>query len=60
MISFFYILHSDKLNRFYSGLTTITVQERLENHINKVYSKTNFTQKADDWTDFIAIPYQDF
>ncbi|MCH7414378.1 GIY-YIG nuclease family protein [Belliella sp. R4-6] len=39
MASFFYIIHSKKLNRFYSGVTSVSVQERLDNHINKVYSK---------------------
>ena len=44
-----YILYSGKLNRFYTGITTLSVEERLENHIQKKYGSGNFTQKADDW-----------
>jgi putative endonuclease len=54
--SFVYILHSKTLNRFYTGLTTLNVEERLENHISKKYSKFNFTQKANDWELFYSIP----
>ena len=47
--SFVYILYSKKLDRFYTGITTLTLAERFENHIQKHYGKLNFTQKADDW-----------
>ena len=46
---FVYILFSEKLNRFYTGVTTIELDERLENHLLKKYNKLNFTQKAEDW-----------
>ncbi|MFD2037464.1 GIY-YIG nuclease family protein [Belliella marina] len=49
MNAYFYILHCEKLDRFYSGITTLSPEERLENHINKVYSKRNFSQKVDVW-----------
>ncbi|WP_111319879.1 GIY-YIG nuclease family protein [Algoriphagus chordae] len=52
---FVYILHSNSLNRFYTGLTSLSVLERLENHIAKKYSKFNFTQKANDWILFHSI-----
>lgn len=52
---FVYILYSESLNRFYIGLTSLSVEERLENHIAKKYSKFNFTQKASDWTLFHFI-----
>ena len=55
MKSYFYILYSEKLNRFYTGITTLEVEQRLQNHINKIYDKTNFTQKADDWILFHPV-----
>ncbi|PRY90766.1 GIY-YIG nuclease family protein [Mongoliibacter ruber] len=59
MKAFVYILFSEKLNRFYSGITTLEVDQRIQNHINKVYGKFNFTQKADDWILFHFIECQD-
>ncbi|MFC0264185.1 GIY-YIG nuclease family protein [Fontibacter flavus] len=46
--SFVYILYSTKLDRFYTGITTLLVEERFENHLQKRFGKLNFTQKADD------------
>ena len=60
MKSYFYILHSEKLNRFYSGITTLDVGQRLQNHVDKIYSNKNFTQKADDWILFHFIECEDF
>ncbi len=37
------------MDSFYTGITTLTVEERFGNHIQKRYGKLNFTQKADDW-----------
>ncbi|ERM84623.1 hypothetical protein P872_24720 [Rhodonellum psychrophilum GCM71 = DSM 17998] len=34
---FLYILFSTQLDRFYTGVTTLAVQKRIENHINKKY-----------------------
>jgi putative endonuclease len=50
-----YILYSKKLDRFYTGVTTLPIEERLENHLQKRYGKLNFTQKADDWTLFWSL-----
>ncbi|TVP44488.1 MAG: GIY-YIG nuclease family protein [Mongoliibacter sp.] len=60
MDAYFYILHSQKLGRFYSGITTLDPSQRLENHVNKIYGNSNFTRKADDWNLFLAIKCQDF
>lgn len=60
MEAYFYVLHSEKLKRFYSGVTTLGVQDRFESHLKKVYGKSNFTQKADDWTIFLTIRCKDF
>jgi|AntRauTorcE11897_2_1112592.scaffolds.fasta_scaffold180653_1 putative endonuclease len=60
MESFVYILFSEDLDRFYTGLTTLTIDERLENHLEKKYSELNYTQKTDDWELFYAIKCEDF
>ncbi|WP_370691899.1 GIY-YIG nuclease family protein [Rhodonellum sp.] len=57
---FLYILFSTQLDRFYTGVTTLAVQERIENHINKKYGKLNFTQKANDWVLHHYIQCEDF
>jgi putative endonuclease len=54
-IFFVYILYSRTLDRFYTGLTALPVEERLQNHIDKKYSRLNFTQKANDWVLFFSI-----
>jgi len=57
---FVYILYSEKLQRFYTGVTTLDIEERLENHIDKKYGKLNFTQKANDWKLFHYIQCENF
>jgi putative endonuclease len=50
MISWVYILHSSKLNKYYIGFTTESPEGRLEKHLNKFYEEPKtFTKKADDW-----------
>jgi len=58
--SFVYILYSKKLDRFYTGVTTLHLEERLENHLQKRYGKLNFTQKASDWTLFWSLECTSF
>ena len=50
-----YILHSSKLNRFYTGSSELAASERLELHLNKYYGNNKFSAKADDWKLFLAI-----
>ncbi|MBR11036.1 MAG: excinuclease ABC subunit C [Rickettsiales bacterium] len=50
-----YILHSKKLNRFYTGSTELDALDRLDLHLGKYYGKDKFTAKADDWTLFLVI-----
>ena len=47
-----YILHSEKLNRFYTGYTA-NLLERLDFHQNSESRK--FTYNAKDWTLFLII-----
>ena len=50
MISWVYILHSSKLNKYYIGFTTDSPEGRLQKHLDKFYeAPKTFTSKADDW-----------
>ncbi len=48
-----YILHSNKLNRFYIGYSA-NFELRLKFHKDKI-DKTKYTAKADDWEVFLTI-----
>ncbi|UPQ80262.1 GIY-YIG nuclease family protein [Flavobacterium azooxidireducens] len=48
-----YILHSQKLNRFYIGYTT-NLDLRLDFHLHDTQAR-KFTYKADDWTLFFSL-----
>ena len=50
-----YIIHSEKLNRFYIGSTT-DMKQRLINHNTHHHGNKTFTSKASDWKIFIFIP----
>jgi putative endonuclease len=49
-----YILHSEKLDRFSLGATSIAPQERLRRHNQRYYSH-KFTAKGIPWTIFLTI-----
>lgn len=57
---FVYVLYSKTLRKSYTGITTLLVEERLENHLKKKYSKSNFTQKAMDWEVFWFLEGESF
>ena len=50
-----YILHSQKLDRFYIGSTSLTPEERLELHLQKHFGSDAFTAAAKDWELFFFI-----
>lgn len=52
-----YILHSSKLNKFYTGSSELAASERLELHLNKYYGDNKYTSKTDDWKLFLAIDW---
>ena len=54
-----YIIHSEKLNRFYIGSTT-DINQRLINHNTHHHGNKTFTSKADDWEIFIFIPTSNY
>jgi putative endonuclease len=53
-MSFVYILHSQQVDRFYIGFTTISVQDRLSHHLEKYY-KNKYTGIANDWQEFLVV-----
>jgi putative endonuclease len=46
-----YILYSEKLDKFYIGASTLSVEERLARH-NDVYYTDKFTSKGIPWVVF--------
>ena len=50
-----YILYSEKLNRFYTGICQDDVNERINKHNDQSYGKHRFTAKAKDWQPYISI-----
>jgi putative endonuclease len=50
-----YIIHSNKLNRFYTGIYQNSLEERIYKHNTHFYSNKSFTAKAEDWTLFLRI-----
>jgi putative endonuclease len=48
-----YILHSEKLDRFYIG-SCKDISNRIGQHLNKEFTKS-FTSVAEDWALFLSI-----
>ena len=55
-----YILHSDKLDKFYVGATHLTVSERTVKHNKHAYGNHRFTALANDWKLFLDIHANDY
>ena len=47
-----YILHSDKLDKFYVGATHLTVSERTVKHNKHAYGNHRFTALANDFVKY--------
>ena len=54
-----YILYSESLDRFYTGITSLVTHERLQNHIEKKYTGNKYTKKADDWVLYFQLDCSD-
>jgi putative endonuclease len=50
-----YILYSPKLDKYYTGVSTETVEERLTKHNTGLYGQ-HFTSQTNDWKIFLVIP----
>ena len=59
MSAYCYIIFSQKLNRFYTGISQSDPQVRLEKHNLHLYGEHRFTAEADDWELFLTIPVED-
>ena len=57
--SFFYILFSASANKYYTGITSTTVAERIHKHNAGFYDK-HFTSIASDWELKLEIEFVDF
>ncbi|MFA9213606.1 MAG: GIY-YIG nuclease family protein [Candidatus Methylacidiphilales bacterium] len=54
MKAYLYILYSTKINKYYVGITTDSVYDRLEKH-NTGFYKGSFSKAASDWEIKIQI-----
>ena len=55
-----YIIHSDKLSRYYIGATQEDANSRLDKHNNGSSGKSKFTSTANDWQLVLFIPTKDY
>ncbi len=55
-MSFFYILYSPSLDKYYIGHTSMSVEERLRRHLS---DHDGFTAKAKDWVLVYVESYED-
>ena len=53
-MAYVYILYSPANDLFYTGATTIAVQQRLDRHIEHYY-ENKFTEKIKNWELFLQI-----
>ena len=59
MKSYVYVLYSKKLNKYYTGITLLSPEERLQKHLDKTYGNHRFTATADDWMLFWSVNCHD-
>ena len=50
-----YILYSTSLDRYYTGITQESIENRLELHNNSGYGN-HYTSQSSDWEVFLVIP----
>ena len=50
-----YILYSKSTSKFYTGVTTNTVEARLAQHNQASYGMTRFTAVTSDWEVYVVI-----
>ena len=55
-----YIIYSQKLFKFYIGVTQEDIHLRLKRHNDGIYGSHRFTSKADDWELFLFIECIDY
>ena len=55
-----YILYSQKLRKFYTGICQERLETRIKKHNKQYYSYKNFTSRTDDWVLYLRIDTKDF
>lgn len=55
-----YILYSKTKNKFYTGATQDSLEDRINKHNNHTYGNHRYTAMANDWELFIKIEVDDF
>jgi len=55
-----YILHSQSLDRFYVGVTTQNIEDRIQKHNQALYGNHRYTATADDWELYLLIDAIDY
>ncbi len=55
-----YIIFSEKLNRFYIGVTQEGVEKRILNHNGHGYGERHYTATTNDWELFLFIESTDY
>jgi putative endonuclease len=59
-MSYCYILHSTKLNKFYTGACNGSLESRIEKHNNHSYGNHRYTAAATDWELYLSIETTDY
>ena len=55
-----YILHSEKVKKFYIGACHGSILSRIEKHNNKGYGNHRYTAIANDWELYLEIETEDY
>ena len=55
MSAYTYIIYSKKLDKYYTGITLLSPEERLQKHLDKTYGDHRYTAAADDWVLFWSV-----
>ncbi len=50
-----YVIYSESLNRFYTGICQESLEERIKKHNEHSYGEHRFTAKANDWELYLKI-----
>ena len=55
-----YIVYSQSLDKYYTGVTQDSVVLRLEKHNKGVYGKRKYTSTANDWKLYLTLSCDDY
>ena len=55
-----YLLYSEKLNRFYTGATQSSIEERIQHQNQQTCGSHRYTAKAEDWVLILKLKVSDY